>query len=77
MHHWDNLDLVPLVSHAVHRPPAFGYKAIPASGADERNEMEYKMETAQNMKLHLLLTTNSILGNLRFRHHLQNMCCPV
>ena len=27
-------------------PNCFGYKAIPAFGPDERNEMEYKMETS-------------------------------
>ena len=58
-------------------PPLSDIKPFQPLGQMKEMKWNTKWRPAQNMKLHLLLTTNSILGNLRFRHHLQNMCCPV
>ena len=60
----------PIVSHCY--PTASDIKPFQPLG--QMKEMKWNTKwrpAAQNMKLHLLLTTNSILDNLRFCHHLK------
>ena len=58
-------------------PNCFGYKAIPAFGPDERNEMEYKMETSGTKHETTFAFNHKFnFGQFALLPPPQNMCCP-